>query len=405
VKSRPKSTPNRTIFFLAAASFASAASVRACDPILPEIARHFDTSIGSASSVITVFGGTYACAQLLFGFVGDRYGKLETIAITTIASIFTAALCAFANTLPLLIIARCLGGMTAAAIIPLSMAWIGDEVPYEKRQPVIARFLLGQILGLTAGQAISGVVAEHIGWRSVFFVLAGCFLVAGAALGRELLHREEFYAPKPAPLNESLKKLGRILRTGWVWVVLLTVFTEGAALFGGYSFVGSFLKLQFNVSYDVIGFIVSGFGVGGFLFAVAAPLFVKRFGEGGLALTGGIFIAVAFFAMASLPGALFAIPLTILTGLGFYMLHNTLQTNATQMAPESRGLAVACFATCFFLGQSVGVTVAAPAFDYAGAIPLFIGSGIILLGLGSIFYFALGKRRRKAAKAASDLVA
>ena len=37
------------------------------------------------------------------------------------------------------------------------------------------------------------------------------------------------------------------------------------------------------------------------------------------------------------------------------MMHNTLQTHATQMAPERRGAAVAAFASCFFLGQSVGV--------------------------------------------------
>jgi predicted MFS family arabinose efflux permease len=74
------------------------------------------------------------------------------------------------------------------------------------------------------------------------------------------------------------------------------------------------------------------------------------------------------------------------------MLHNTLQTNATQMAPEARGLAVSCFATAFFLGQSSGVSVAAPAFDYAGAGPLFVGSGLILLALGVAFRFALRRK-------------
>jgi predicted MFS family arabinose efflux permease len=74
------------------------------------------------------------------------------------------------------------------------------------------------------------------------------------------------------------------------------------------------------------------------------------------------------------------------------MLHNTLQTNATQMAPEARGPAVSCFATAFFLGQSVGVSLAAPAFDYAGAVPLFIGAGLVLLLLGAAFRFALARK-------------
>jgi predicted MFS family arabinose efflux permease len=184
-----------------------------------------------------------------------------------------------------------------------------------------------------------------------------------------------------------------MLQTGWVWVVLLTVFVEGAALFGGYSFVGSFLKLRFGASYDVVGLIVAGFGVGGFLFAAAAPLFVRRFGEGGLTFWGGVILAAIFLALTKLPAVLAAIPLTVLAGLGFYMLHNTLQTNATQMAPEARGLAVSCFATAFFLGQSTGVGIAAPAFDYAGAGPLFIGAGAILFLLGLTFRFALKHKR------------
>ena len=49
---------------------------------------------------------------------------------------------------------------------------------------------------------------------------------------------------------------------------------------------------------------------------------------------------------------------TIAIGLGFYMLHNTLQTNATQMTPQARGTAVAMFSSAIYLGQTVGVAPA-----------------------------------------------
>jgi predicted MFS family arabinose efflux permease len=392
MKQPDRPVPGRTIAFLAAASFASSASVRACDPILPEIARSLDTTIAAASGVITFFGATYACAQLAYGLIGDRFGKLETIAVTTVASAVTAVFCAFADSLTALIAARLFAGVTAAAIIPLSMAWIGDEVPYERRQPVIARFLLGQILGLTAGQAVSGIVAEHIGWRSVFLVLAATFLVTGVALAYELFNRTGRTVHQPVSFVQAARQLAPMLRRPWVLVVLVTVFIEGAAIYGAYSFVGSDLKLRFGTGYDVIGLIVGGFGVGGLLFAAAAPYFIARLGERGLALAGGILLALSFFALAVIPAALAAIPFTVVIGLGFYMLHNTLQTNATQMAPEARGLAVACFASCFFLGQAAGVSVAAPVFDRTGAVPLFVAAGLILTALGAAFRFALRSR-------------
>jgi predicted MFS family arabinose efflux permease len=386
---QPRPVPSRTIAFLAAASFASAASVRACDPILPEIAAAFSTSVGMAARVVTVFGATYACAQLAYGLIGDRFGKLETVAVATLASAVTAVICAFSGSLDLLIVARLFAGGTAAAIIPLSMAWIGDEVDYEARQPVIARFLTGQILGLILGQAMAGIVAEYLGWRMVFLFLAGFFLVSGAALSRELLQRKERVVPASVPVRETLRQLGALLRHRWVLIVLACVFVEGAALFGGYSFVGADLRERFQVGYDLIGLIVSGFGLGGLFYAAAAPVLVRRLGESGLALSGGLVLAAAFALIGFVPRALAAAPATILAGLGFYMLHNTLQTNATQMAPEARSLSVALFASCFFLGQAVGVGLGAPVFDYIGGAPLFLIAGAVLAAVGFAFRLAL----------------
>ncbi len=50
-------------------------------------------------------------------------------------------------------------------------------------------------------------------------------------------------------------------------------------------------------------------------------------------------------------------------GLGYYMLHNTLQTNATQMTPEARGTAVAIFSSALYLGQTLGVAINGMVFD------------------------------------------
>jgi predicted MFS family arabinose efflux permease len=70
-------------------------------------------------------------------------------------------------------------------------------------------------------------------------------------------------------------------------------------------------------------------------------------------------------------------------GLGFYMLHNTLQTHGTQMVPEARGLGVAAFATALFFGQSLGVAAAAPVVDRFGVAPAMLATaiGLPLTGL------------------------
>ena len=77
------------------------------------------------------------------------------------------------------------------------------------------------------------------------------------------------------------------------------------------------------------------------------------------------------------------------------MLHNTLQTNATQMTPEARGLAVSTFANVLFMGQAAGVWLAGLVIDRIGFAPVFIGAGAALLLVGAAF--ALMLRGRPAA--------
>lgn len=73
-------------------------------------------------------------------------------------------------------------------------------------------------------------------------------------------------------------------------------------------------------------------------------------------------------------------------GFGLYMVHNTLQTNATQMAPEARGSAVSLFTFVFFISQAAGVTALGLAVDRVGYGWVFAAAGAGLFGL--LLFFA-----------------
>jgi predicted MFS family arabinose efflux permease len=372
--------------------------MRVADPLVPQVAHDFAVTPGSAAIVVTAFALAYGLCQILWGPVGDRFGKYRTIAAMTLCSALTVAIAGFARSLPALALARLVSGATAAALIPLAMAFIGDHVPYERRQPVIARFLSGQILGLVAGQVFGGVFGDTLGWRGVFFLLGSLYLLVGLLLFLEL-RRGGLPAPvlaAPAGPSRLLTGYSSLVRRRWARRVLVIVFAEGFVFFGAFAFVGAYLHAAFGFSYTVVGAYLAAFGAGGLLFTITVRQLVARLGERGLALWGGAFILLGFLGLAFASTAALLPPAVGLLGLGFYMLHNTLQTNATQMAPEARGLAVSAFASCFFLGQAGGAWLGGLVADAAGFQPLFLAAGPLVLLIAGAFGHALARKPRPA---------
>ena len=138
------------------------------------------------------------------------------------------------------------------------------------------------------------------------------------------------------------------------------------------------------------------FGVGGLAYVAFAPRLLQRLGETGLATTAGISLLVAFLLLRLAPTAVWTVPAIFTIGLGFFMLHNTLQTNATQMVASARGTAVSLFASSAFTGQAVGVALASSIVDAAGVPWLFVMAAVALPVIA--FTFARMIRRRPASQ-------
>ena len=344
-----------TIVLLSLAAFASAASMRVTDAMLPRLATQFGVGLAQAATVITVFAVAYGALQVAFGPLGDRFGKLRVISLACFGASLATLACLVAPGYGTFVTARLVAGGFCGGLIPLSMAWIGDVVPYAERQPVLARFLLGQILGLGGGAAVGGVAAEHDSWRWPFAVLAVWLLAMGVMLVGAA-RRDP--VPRRAAGGHFLRDIVGVLASPWARVVVASVFVEGLVVFGALAFVPTHLHQARGFSLSRAGLAMLLFAGGGVIFALGARTVVRRLGEFGLAAWGTALIALGLAVLAWTPHPLVAPLGCLLAGLGFYMLHNTLQTNATQMAPQNRGAGMALFASVYFTGQAIGVALA-----------------------------------------------
>jgi predicted MFS family arabinose efflux permease len=373
----------RPVILLAAGAFCVSASMRIAEPMLPRIAHEFSVTAGAASVIATAYALSYGICQLVYGPLGDRYGKVLLVAIAATLSAATVAGAAAAQSLTALALFRLASGAAAAAVITLGLAYVGDIVPYGERQATLARILTGQLTGVVFGQAGGGMIIEYAGWRAAFLVVGGAFALVAAALWLELCRGKVNRATSAEPLRFGplIRRYGRIAAAPASRMVLLAIFAEGFLFFGALAYFGAYLRTAFGLDYLRIGLVLGCFGLGGLCYSLFARGFVARLGERGMMRVGGIFLGACLGGLALLPSWTAAMPSMFAIGFGLYMVHNTLQTKATQMTPQARGSAVSLFTFVFFISQAAGVTVLGAAIDRVGYGWVFAASGIGLCAL------------------------
>jgi len=408
---RLDTSQTRTLVTLACGAFASQASVRLCDPMLPQLSTELGGTLGQAAQTVTAFTIAYGALQLVHGPMGDRFGKLRVVRYATLAAALASLACMFAASLLQLVMLRFFAGATCAALIPLSLAWIGDSVPYHARQRVLAQFMTGSTGGLIFGQVAGGVLADTIGWRLSFALPASVFAVVGAVLLLDARRAARAGAAAPgtpqaaagpsAPpqaalsLASMLAPFGAVLRSSWARLILVVVFLEGFFVFGALAYVPSWLHLRFEMPLWQCGLAAAGIGLGGLGYALGSSWLIPRLGERGLMIGGAALFALGMLCLGGRWWPLQSL-WCALAGMGFYMLHNTLQTFATQMAPQIRGTAIAAFAVGLFAGQSCGVAAGALVVARGGYEVVITGSALMLAVLAAAFAAAAARRERGA---------
>lgn len=378
---------------LGAAAFMVIADVRVIDPLLHIIANEFQVGVGSAAIIVSAYTIPYGLFQLVYGPLGDRIGKLKVMTAAMAAFAVGTAVCAFVPNIALLTLLRFLTGIAAAGVIPLSLAYIGDNFPYEERQTAIGRYLSALVLGQILGGSLGGIFGEYIGWRDIFLLFGIVSLIIAVAM---------WYARHRIPDRQNIqnrvslvnfKPYYQLMTQPTARNVIIAVFIEGFCVFGSLAYVGPFLRDRYNLPYVTIGFMLSGFGVGGLIYSRCVKWLVNKLGESGLVGTGGWLMCACYLSIAVFQNSILFIPLSILMGLGFYMMHNTFQTQATELAPQARGTAVSLFAFNLFIGQGIGAAAFGRVVDTLGYVPCFVVAGVAI-ALLSIWYIYQKQRIR-----------
>jgi MFS family permease len=126
-------------------------------------------SPAQAGAAVSAYGVGALGASLLGGYLADRIGRRNAIALSMLSAAATMLALSQADTLPLVLGLSVLAGLTAELYRPASAALLADLVPSEQRVTAYALYRLAINLGFAAGPAVAGLLAE----RSFFLVFLG----------------------------------------------------------------------------------------------------------------------------------------------------------------------------------------------------------------------------------------
>ncbi|MBI3992147.1 MAG: multidrug effflux MFS transporter, partial [Candidatus Lambdaproteobacteria bacterium] len=364
-------------------------------PSMPAMAVGFGVPPVQVQLAVTLFLLSYAFSHLVYGPLSDRYGRrgvlLGGLGVFTLAGL----VCAATTSIHMLIAARVLQGFAAGAAPVIARAVVRDVYEPQRGARVFAHMATAVALAPTLAPIVGGFLQVWVGWRSVFFALAGLgALVLGAGwLGLPETNRfRDPDALRPGRMLRNFRALATHRAFMGYALVLALVFGGQFTFISGSSFV---LIDLIGVSPDVYGFcfglVAFGFMTGAFL----TGRLTGRWGVDRMILTGGAVSGGAGVALAALgwlglaPGfwgvAGIVAPM-YLYAVGGGMIMPSAMAGAIGPFPRMAGLASA-LAGFMQMIVAAGYSMAVGALYDGTAVPMTLGIGIA--GVGALLVFML----------------
>ena len=313
-------------------------------PLLLSIAADFEVRLGADAAVASWYFLLYGLSQPLWGLLSDRLGRVR-------------------------LVARAVTGACMAAVVPTGLVYVGDAVPFARRQSTLTDLNAATALGITGATALGGVLAAAVSWRTALLLPALSAAVLVVVLRR-----------LPEPPRNPLPQggVGTVLRHRWGLTVLALALVEGSALLGLLAYLAPALEST-GSSPTAAGAVVALYGVGLLLASRVVKRLAGRTAPAAFLAAGAAGLVVAYGSVALSQEAVVVGPASLLVGAAWASMHSTMQAWATEVVPQARAVMVSLFAGVLFVGSGVATAALAPwAGDFRWA-PLYAtGAGLAL---------------------------
>ena len=331
--------------------------------ILPLLSHEFGAGVAEISTIMTASTLAVALTAPFTGTVADVLGRKRVIVAAMAVLAVPTVMASLAPSLSALIFWRFMQGLTLPPIFAVTIAYIGDEWPPREVTAAAGVYTSGASLGGFSGRMVTGFLADLIGWRLAFDVLAAMTLI-GAILVFWMLPREKKFV-RSEGLMASGKQMVSHLRNPQ----LVATYAVGFGVL--FCFIATFTFISFrlaappyNLSPTALGAIFVSYLLG----SASTPWtgwVVGRFGRRRF-MIGNIAVWICGVAL-TLAGPLWVILLGLTLCAGCGLMCQSVSTGyVTITAQAGRSSAVGLYVTSFYVGGSFGAALGGVAWTLAG---------------------------------------
>jgi EmrB/QacA subfamily drug resistance transporter len=137
---------------------------------LPTIQEDLGASLQGLEWVVNAYTLTFAVLLLTGAALGDRFGRKRMFVIGMTIFTLASVLAALSDGTEMLVTARALQGLGAAIVTPLTLTILARETPREQRGAILGAW--GGIAGLAVaiGPVVGGAIVDGISWNWIFWI-------------------------------------------------------------------------------------------------------------------------------------------------------------------------------------------------------------------------------------------
>ncbi|RWP65031.1 MFS transporter [Mesorhizobium sp.] len=352
--------------------------------LLTPLAQDLGVTEGTAGQAVTATAVVGAIAAPTMAIVTKRLDRRLVMWGLTVLLILSNLLAAFASSLPVLLIARIMLGISLGGFWSMSAAMAMRLVPMRLMPRAMSIILTGVSVATVCAAPVGAYVGDIWGWRTAFMI--------AAVVGALALLVQIATLPKLPPAGvASFRTLLEVIKRPLIRVALLVVLLVASGHFAGFTYVRPFLEKVPALDIETISLVLLAYGIGGFFGNFAGEFMAERSLKTAVGLAP-LLIAVAALLLLTI-GASPAVAAIAVAAWGFAFgavpvgLQTWLVRAAPDQAESAGGLMVATFQVAIALGAVFGGLLV----DNAGVASAFAYCGIATL-LAALAAFLVGPR-------------